>query len=342
MPFSLRAVLFENFFLKLISLGIAVSLYVYVRGGRHETETAPVPVVYQGDPHGKVLVSPRVEVVTVSYSAPWSPFRRIDTTGVPPYVIDVSDGRNRDEAFKKEHFIGPNSRGDVTVDEVVPAFVTLTFEDRVEGEAPIGVEFTGTPERGFEPAGVATPSRVGVSGPVSAISRLKSIATAPVDVTGHAEAFEAITVLSTSPPLVTLRGVPKEVRVAVSFREVPVEKWYSGVPVVGEGTDWETGFDPESVSVKLTGPAKVIDALDGGSLRVVLSLKDEDKKGAGLYTRALAAATVRGLPEGRGVAVTSFSADAVKVRLGAEATDAGAGAPPAPPGPATASGAPPP
>jgi len=328
--FSLRAIFLDNLFLKLISLGIAVSLYIYVRGERNETTTVAVPVEYVGAPAGKVLVSAKVDQVSVTLSAPWSLFRKVETAA-PKYVIDISDGKNQDVFFDKHRLADPSSRA--TVEEVLPQMVSLRFEDRVDGEAPITAEFSGVAARGFEPLGTPLPARVGVSGAMSAIAKLKSISTAPIDVTGKSEAFEVTGArLSPPPPFVELKVVAPEVKVAVTFREVPVEKWYSGVPIVGEGTDWDVQIDPAWVSVKLTGPVKVIDALDGGALRVVLNLKEEDRKGPGTYVRPLAAATVRGLPEGRGVAVTSFSEEVVTLRLGAAAPEEGSGPLPAAPG----------
>ena len=314
---TLRRIFVENILLKVIALGIAVSLYVFVQQERTKTITEPVSVVYSGLPAGKVLVTEKVELVQVTMTGPFFSllFDRLDTSNLPPYVIDLSAGKNEEVFFEKEHFDRVLDGTGFEIGEIFPRSVNLRFEGVIFSEVPVETTFVGSAPRGLEPQATIIPPRVSVRGAASVVSALESVATDPVDVTGRSDSFKSVVNLREPPELVAFVDEAPPVEVSVTFREVPVDKLFSGVPVVLRRVGMDSAVTPPAVSLTLRGPASVIDAMDGGGLEVTLDFADDEGLEAGVYERRLATATVRGLPEGRGVSVVSFSERTVNITL---------------------------
>lgn len=85
----LRRALVENAGLKAVSLVLAITLFVIVRGEREAVVAALVAVEYVDPPPGRVLKSDRVETVRVLVKGPWTRIKRFDTRSVPPIQVPL-------------------------------------------------------------------------------------------------------------------------------------------------------------------------------------------------------------------------------------------------------------
>ncbi len=131
---------------------------------------------------------------------------------------------------------------------------------------PIVPQITGTVADGYVIRSVSVaPLTTSVSGEAPAVTRLSSIETAPIDVTGRTGAFGLDTALA--PPAEITVGGPATVHVTVDIEPAEGSRTFSiGLALVGAHPDESYALSVGSVLVTLSGPEPVLDALDAGTL----------------------------------------------------------------------------
>jgi hypothetical protein len=119
--------------LRLVSVAIAVGLFVVVRGERQVTLTFVVPVAPRVPP-SLAAASPNPADVSVTVTGPWSRLRAVEGVDLGPAVVDLTRAGPGTVSWlvRPEALHAP--RG-VRVDSIYPAQGTIELS-RADGIAP--------------------------------------------------------------------------------------------------------------------------------------------------------------------------------------------------------------
>jgi YbbR domain-containing protein len=261
----LRRVFVEDWSLKLLSLAIAIVLWLLVTG-QNEPVTAHLNVQLNFIRPQSLEISndpPRVVDVMLTGSR-----NKLDDLTSLDLVatVDLSDQHAGERVLRladKAQIALPQG---VKVDGFQPSAIPVRLEPIVERQVVIEPKLEGKPADGFEVYS-AQPSKGSVTlrGPESRVLALQKAATESIWLGGRKESFTAPNVAIDVPdPKVDL--LEPVVSVDVEIGERRVEKTFSGVAATGaDGGRVQTA----SVSATLLGPASLIESLKAEELRVV-------------------------------------------------------------------------
>ena len=225
--FVVRA-LVDELPLKIVSLVIAVTLFVVVRTDREASTGVYVKVIYTL-PSDRVLVSDPISEVRVGVRGSWTRLARLEDRGIEPIRVDLKDVR--DGALRFEDAMIKLPAG-LRVASISPAEVQLKFEARAMREVAVEPVLEGQPADGFQLGVVsATPRTVRIEGPRSVIKGLSRIRTRPVGVKGARETVEADVELEAEPPHSRYLDVA-QVAVRADIQPSIVERTFAVVPVM--------------------------------------------------------------------------------------------------------------
>jgi len=306
-PFLVRA-LVEELPLKIVSLVIALTLFVIVRTDREASTGIYVKVIY-ALPTDRVLVSDPISEVRVGVRGSWTRLARLEDRGVEPIRVDLKDARDGLLHFDDAMIKLPAG---LRVASISPAEVQLKFEPRAVREVAVEPVLEGQPADGFQLGTVvATPRVVRIEGPRSVVKGLSRIRTRPVKVTGAKEVVEADVELEAEPAHSRYLDVA-QVAVRVDIQPSIVERSFASVPVRITGLSKLAGAtEPVSAKVILRGPAPRVMGLTDGQIELVIDAQLADLRPPARYVRRL---TVSGLPPGVGAEVQPDTVELVTRR----------------------------
>jgi YbbR domain-containing protein len=263
----LRRIFVEDWSLKLLSLAIAVVLWLLVTG-QNEPVTAHVNVQLNFIRPQSLEISndpPRTVDVTLTGSR-----NKLDDLTSLDLVatVDISDQRAGERVLRLADRAKISLPQGIKVDGFQPSAIPIRLEEIVDRQVPIELKLEGKPDDGFEVYSVY-PSKgsVSVRGPASLVNALQKISTESIWLSGHKANFNASNVaLDVPDPKVDL--LEPMVSVAIEIGERRIERNFSGVPVA---TANGGKVQPATTSVTLLGVASFLEALKPEELRIVLA-----------------------------------------------------------------------
>ena len=262
----LRKIFVEDWSLKLLSLAIALVLWLLVTG-QNQPVTAHVNVQLN------FIRPPALEISndpprTVDVTLTGSRNKLDDLTSLDLVAtVDISDQHAGERVLRladKAQIALPQG---VKVDGFQPSAVPVRLEAIIERQVPIDPKLEGKPADGYDVYSVR-PSKESVTlrGPESRVAALQRVPTESVWVSGRNASFTAVNVaVDVSDPKVDV--IDPVVNVEVEIGEHRAEKTFSGIAATG--TDGER-LQPSSASVTLLGPATMLDSLKPDELKIVV------------------------------------------------------------------------
>jgi YbbR domain-containing protein len=277
--------------IKVLSMVLAVSLFVLVRNDKDASSVAYVKVVYTL-PEDRVLVSDPPPEVKVSVRGPWTKLQHLDRA-IEPIHVDLTRVRTPELRIDEDSIKVPAG---VRVASIVPSEIPVEFEPRVVREVPVQPILEGEPAEGFRVAHVtAEPTKVRIDGAKSAV---ESIARAPTRPLRVAEARGAVSgeVALEAPPLHTRFLDSTMVTVRADVQPAMVERVFGAVPVKVVGlTRLEGAVEPPTARLTLRGPSVLLKDVSASQVSLQVEAALVDTRPPSRYIRAV---TVSGLPAG--------------------------------------------
>src|SRR5215213_766016 len=262
----LRRIFLEDWSLKLLSLAIAVVLWLLVTG-QNEPVTAHVNVQLNFIRPQSLEISndpPRtVDVMLTGSRNKLDDLTSLDLVA----TVDISDQRAGERVLRladKAQIILPQG---IKVDGFQPSAIPIRLEEIVERQVGVEPKLEGKPANGFEVYSVyPNKGSVAVRGPASRVNSLQKVATESIWLAGHKESFTASNVaLDVPDPKVDL--LEPMVNVNVEIGERRIEKTFSDVAVATAQGD---KVQPATTSVTLLGVASFLQSLKSGELKIIL------------------------------------------------------------------------
>ncbi len=262
----LRRIFVEDWSLKLLSLAIAVVLWLLVTG-QNQPVTAHVNVQLNFIRPPALEISndpPRtVDVMLTGSRNKLDALTSLDLVA----TVDISDQRAGERVLRladKAQIALPQG---IKVDGYQPSAIPIRLEEIVERQITVEPKLEGKPENGFEVYSVyPNKGSVAVRGPTSRVNALQKASTESIWLTGRKESFTASNLaLDVPDPKVDL--LEPMVNVAVEIGEQRIEKTFSGVAVT---TAQDGKVQPATTSITLLGVSSFLDSLKPEELKVVL------------------------------------------------------------------------
>jgi YbbR domain-containing protein len=210
----LRKYVFHNFSLKLLSLAVAVLLWMAVTRDPVAEVALNVPIEFHNAPEHLEISSETIPQVQVRVRGPVRAVRDLSAAEVHA-VIDLANvqpgERTYDLSPARIHV--PDG---VQVVQAVPAQVRISFDRRESRQVEVKPRVIGTFASGYRIEQVtALPQSVTIVGPATHVRGVETAITDPVDASGVVGTATFVTHAYVSDPLVRLAN-PTPIRVTVT------------------------------------------------------------------------------------------------------------------------------
>jgi YbbR domain-containing protein len=296
----------RNIGLRLISLALAIGLWIFVNAGqRAAPETFHVPVSYRDLPLGFILTNPHPDSVTIQVTGPRTLLSIIDPSRLT-LRLDLTGVGIGQASFKisPDAFSVPRH---TEVTSIVPSQIVLDIDKNISREVPVHLVVTGEAGDGYRIVGVeATPARVTIRGPSRALAHVDQVETEPLSAAGlTGDLSRNVDLMS---PSNTVRLEPDEVTARITVAEAIADRQFRGVPIAVRDTDLGYRMDPRRVNLVVRGPSLALAKLDLKTAAYI--------EAAGFGPGAYSVPVQLNLPDG--IALVRQSPEKVRVRMYSE------------------------
>jgi YbbR domain-containing protein len=264
----LRKLFIEDWSLKLLSLAIALVLWLLVTG-HNQPVTAHVNVQLN------FIRPPSLEISndpprTVDVMLTGSRNKLDDLTSLDLVAtVDISDQRAGERVLRLADKAQISLPQGVKVDGFQPSAVPVRLEPIIERQVPVDPKIEGKPADGYEVYSAQTnKASVTLRGPDSRVAALPRVPTESIWVAGHKESFMATNVaVDVSDPKVDV--IDPVVNVDVEIGERRVERTFNGVAAHDHD-----GYEvkPSTASVTLLGPANMLVSLKPDDISLIVDI----------------------------------------------------------------------
>ena len=173
----------HNFSLKLISLIFASALWFMISRDDRPAEVAVrAPIVFQNVPPELEISSESVPEALIRVRGPERVIRQLRTNDVQA-VVDLAGSKAQARTFDLTQQV--DHPRDVSIVQVVPSQLRLSFDTRLTREVEVHPRVTGTFASGDQIVRIdADPPRITISGPRHHVEKIDAAITDPIDASG--------------------------------------------------------------------------------------------------------------------------------------------------------------
>jgi YbbR domain-containing protein len=264
----------DNLLLKLLSLGFAIVLWVYVSVGQTELESsARVAVETKNLPKRLVRVSDLPNELEIKVRGPRNMLRGLRDRSLS-YAIDLSRAT---AGTMSARVYPPNIEGlpkGARVTEISPSQIQLKLAERKSKTVHVKPIFRGKLPEGLEIQRLTVePELVEVAGPKDEIDPLNEVSTETIDLADHNENFAVEVGLDLiGQHIETVRE--QRIKVAVQIGEPKIKKTFYGVAIEVRNTSYESRLARRELDVQLEGSKEQLQQLTPGDLRLIIDAGD--------------------------------------------------------------------
>ncbi|HZQ69417.1 MAG TPA: CdaR family protein [Terriglobales bacterium] len=218
----LRRHAFHNIGLKLLSLALAVALWLAVARDPVDEVPIEVPIEFHRMPDNLEISSEHIPKAQILLRGPERLIHRLQPIDVHAEIDlgHVTTAGERTFDLSSHQIQKPH---DLEVVQVIPSQFQLEFDHRASREVEIKPRVMGTFAPGRQIGTIeVSPSRILISGPQKHVEAVESAITDPVDVSGIILRGSFVTHAYVSDPLVQVVH-PEPVRVTVTMEKVALE-----------------------------------------------------------------------------------------------------------------------
>lgn len=270
----LRRIFIEDWSLKLLSLAIAIVLWLLVTG-QNQPVTAHLNVQLNFIRPQSLEISndpPRtVDVMLTGSRNKLDELTSLDLVA----TVDISDQHTGEHVMRLADRAQITLPQGIKVDGYQPSAIPIRLEEIVDRQVPVEPKLEGQPADGFEVYSVSpNKGSVAVRGPASRVNALQKVLTESIWLAGHRESFTAPNVAIDVPdPKIDL--LEPVVSVDVEIGERRIEKTFSGVSV----TTADGGkVQPATTTVTVLGVASLVNSLKPDEIKIVLDTDGQNFK----------------------------------------------------------------
>jgi YbbR domain-containing protein len=220
---------FRHFGLKLLSVGLAVMLWMVVSGEETVERGLRVPLELQQFPAGLELHDEAPSTIDVRVRGASGTLSRIS----PGDMVAVLDLRGARAGRRLFHLTPEQVRAPfgVEVVQVMPPTIALQFESSASRQVPVAPQIEGDPAAGYVVGKVSSdPEAVEMVGPESAVKRVRQAITEPISVEGAKAPVRETVTVGFLDPAVRLKAA-RVANVVVDIVPAPLDRTIPERPV---------------------------------------------------------------------------------------------------------------
>ena len=297
---------FRYFWLKLLSVGLALLLWMVVSGEETVERGLRVPLELTQVPGGLELLGDVPATVDVRVRGASGTLSRVSAGDVVA-VLDLHTAQSGRRLFP----LTPDQVRvpfGVEIVQVLPSAVTMAFELSASREVPIVPAVDGRPAPGYVVGPLsAEPRAVEVIGPDSAVKRATEVVTEPVSVEGAKAHVKQSVILGLVDPALRLKSA-RSAMVTVQILPAPLERTLRNQPVHlrNLGPNLQAEAVPAAVELTLRGNREALGRVAADDLAAYIDLAG---LGPGQYSLTVHA------DSSREAGVTRVNPESVQVRI---------------------------
>ena len=263
---------FRHVWLKLLSVGLALLLWMVVSGEETVERGLRVPLELTQVPAGLELLGEVPATVDVRVRGASGTLSRVGAGDVVA-VLDLHTAQSGHRLF-------PLTPDQVRVPfgaeimQVMPSAVTMAFEPSASREVPIVPAVEGRPAPGYVVGPLsAEPQVVDVIGPESAVKRATEVLTEPVSVAGARAHVKQTVILGLLDPALRLKTA-RSAMVTVQILPAPLERTLRNQPVHlrNLGPNLQAEAVPPAVELTLRGNRDALGRVGADDLAAFIDL----------------------------------------------------------------------
>ena len=210
---------FHNFGLKLMSLILATALWFMISRNDRPAEVAVrAPIVFQNVPAELEISAESVPEALIRVRGPERVIRQLRANDVQA-VLDLAGSKAQERTFDLTAQQVDHPR-DVSIVQVVPSQLRLSFDTRLTREVEVHPRVTGNFATGAQIVRIdADPARITITGPRHHVEKIDAAITDPIDASGTLGSAVFTTNAYVADPLVQVPHGPS-IRVTVVVERV--------------------------------------------------------------------------------------------------------------------------
>jgi hypothetical protein len=256
----LARMLFENFWLKILSLAVALGFYAFLHSASTAQRTLQVSIVADMPPSGttRQLITPIPEAIRVTVEGPRQQIDNLESSKLDPIPLNLRAAQDEVVHFTPEMIAGlpPGAR----VTRIIPESLQIRWENVIQLPLDVQVPMTGQLAAGLELKGAVEvrPARINASGAESQVRSIQLARADPFDLGGLGEGRHVRSLaLAPAPPGVTYSERTVEATLEVA-RKLVSHEFEVKVQVVGLA---RAKTEPGTVRVVVEGLPDRVDRL---------------------------------------------------------------------------------
>lgn len=269
MPSPLR-ILTENWQLKLLALALAVLLWVVVSAEQVTSQWIPVPLrIEEHDPEFELISGPPSDEVNVRFTGSGRDLMEL-AIRKPPLVLSIDQVSSGVQDFRLDPaMVQIPSQLQVNAQEVRAPVVRLQFRRLSSRTITVRprVDTEIADDWALVDSLTVSPREIEVRGPADRVELVDEVRTVPLSLPATDSSFAIVAPIDTT----NLSGLDlslRQVRVSGQVDRV-VQRRLVDVPIsVGGGVT----VRPSVVDVVLSGPRSIVESIQPGTFRVVVSI----------------------------------------------------------------------
>lgn len=173
----------SNIGLKLISFGIALTLWLFITYRGQSELVIDVPIEFKNIPKGMEILRQSVKEVSLNISGPDRLLKVIRPSEIR-VIIDLSNAKKGESIFyiDRNNVTVPST---IKVQRIEPTNIRILMDESVKKTVPIKAFVVGEPQRGYRIIEIKTdPSHIKIEGAKTEINKINFLRTEPIDVSG--------------------------------------------------------------------------------------------------------------------------------------------------------------
>lgn len=179
----MKAKVFSNIGLKVLSLIIAVLLWVFVTYRGQTEMVVDVPVEFKNMPQGMELLKQSIKTVSLNIRGHEKTLKTLRPMDIR-LQIDLASAKKGETIFyiDADNVTVPKT---IKVLRVDPTRVKVSIDESMSKRVPVKVHIVGLPENGYKiKSSIVDPQFVDIEGAKTEVSGISILRTEPVDISG--------------------------------------------------------------------------------------------------------------------------------------------------------------
>ena len=277
---DLFSLLFSRWWIKLISLVLAVSLWLFVQGKETLEVSSSLQITLE-PPDNLAIAGTSVLEKDVTIRGPRALLEGYKNTPLSATIHPKAKGNRRlrldRTSLVERGYL--DEKWDVRLDLVVhEPYVSFTVEEKISRTLPIKASLQGTPSEGYLIEKILVrPQNITISGAASFLSSLEHITTEPLSV-DNLDANVTQEVFLDIPAAVTTKFSEETVHITLQVGREKVNQLFSNVATEVQSSKYRSQMIPNKVSIVLQGRPEVLETVEYEKLKAFVNV-DQLKPG---------------------------------------------------------------